>query len=136
MSSDCESVVVAHVPQAVSSTLNFKRTHTEGNRLQQTQWARTQHPMHIPIICERSPLANALTPTLSHVKFLAPCSWNVGQFLALVRTRLDAPSRTSLFLFVNGVSPSGSTALADIAQKYRDSDGFLYMEFALEDSQG
>ncbi|XBW37826.1 hypothetical protein QEN19_003401 [Hanseniaspora menglaensis] len=104
----------------------------------------------IPVIVERQGLAtttsNNLTsasanpgtvPELDKRKYLVPQSLTIGQFVYIIRKRIELPPERAIFVFVNnGILPNTSTLMSQLYLEYKDKDGFLYISYAGENTFG
>ncbi len=73
---------------------------------------------------------------LDKKKFLVPNDITIGQFLYVVRKRVDVKKEESLFLFTNNILPPSSKLLLEIYKEYRDEDNFLYFILSSENTFG
>lgn len=102
------------------------------------------YPDKIPIICEKHKASSM--PDLEKTKFvcsphnfryLIPKDLSVTQLLYIIRKRVSLPKEQSLFLFVNGKELlKGDTLVAQVYDKHKDGDGFLYIAYANENVLG
>lgn len=107
----------------------------------------------IPVIVERQGLAttSAATssssnnfsvnagsvPELDKRKYLVPQSLTIGQFVYIIRKRIELPPERAIFVFVNnGILPNTSTLMSQLYLEYKDKDGFLYISYAGENTFG
>ena len=97
-----------------------------------------KHPNRIPIICERSP-----TCTSKHIinidkkKYLVPTDMTIGQFIYVIRKRINIAKEEALFIFVNNrILPQSSDIVSNVYSKYKNDDGFLYMQYSSENTFG
>lgn len=112
--------------------MTFKSEHAIEQRKQQVLDVLAKHPQRIPIICERHEFASKECPELDKKKYLLPMEITVGQFLYVIRNRLQLSPSKSIFLFINGIIPSTSSLVYYYYTKYRDEDGFLYINYTFE----
>merc|ERR1711924_272335 len=70
---------------------------------------------------------------LSHLRFLVP-DLTVGQFVHVIRKRINLPSEKAIFIFVNNVLPSTGALMGQIDEKQKDEDGFLYVTYSGENT--
>ena len=85
------------------------------------------------MICERAD-GSQLSP-LDKSKFLIPDDFQGIQFNQLVRKRMKMDKNESLYLFVVGKKIkllSQDLSMAEIYQKEKDTDGFLYIQYKEE----
>lgn len=93
-----------------------------------------RYPGRIPVIVNKARHTDA--PDLDKHKFIAPTDLTVGQFIYIVRRRLQLTPEKSLFLFVNGTLPTTSTLMNQLYEYHKAEDGFLYMIYAGESTFG
>jgi len=101
----------------------FKELHTFENRLAESTRICQKYPDRVPIIIE---VSNDL-PKIDKSKFLVPQELTVGQFLHIIRKRIQITPDKAIFIFVNNTLPTLTSLISELQNSYRDSDGFLYM---------
>ena len=107
---------------------DFETRLTEATRILQ------KYPDRIPIICEKS--QNSDIPEIEKKKYLVPGDLTVGQFIFIIRKRVDLPPERAIFLFVNGMIPPTAVLMSVIYNENRDKDGFLYITYSGENTFG
>lgn len=113
----------------------FKREFSFHHRLEESARVLHKYPDRIPIICEK--LANQKNlPNLDKKKYLVPCELTVGQFMYVIRKRINLKPEEALFLFINNQIVSGASIIGQIYNYYKDNDGFLYIQYAKENTFG
>ena len=75
-------------------------------------------------------------PELDKHKFLVPCDITIGQFLQILRKRMELKSEMGLYIFVNKTIPSMTTLIGELYKEHRDKDEFLYLSFGAESTFG
>ncbi|XP_041931007.1 microtubule-associated proteins 1A/1B light chain 3C isoform X2 [Alosa alosa] len=76
-------------------------------------------------------------PLLDKSKFLVPFELTMGQFISLLRSKIDLDSTQALYLLVSEKHMTCMTAsMGEVYSQYRDQDGFLYMTYASQDMFG
>jgi len=91
----------------------------------------------IPIICEKLASDNDV-PDIDKHKFLVPRDLTVGEFMCVIRKRIRLQPGDALFLFVgefNNIPPS-NMVMNSIYDRYKNSDGFLYITYSRENTFG
>ena len=114
----------------IQKNTTFEARQTETNRV------LTKYPKRIPIYCEAVG-AQSNTLELSKNKYLVPKDLVIGQFLAVVRQRVKLGAEHALFLFLeNGSIPAPHQMLAELYEKNKNADGFLYISVTTEATFG
>ncbi|KAI9140622.1 microtubial binding protein [Paraphysoderma sedebokerense] len=116
--------------------MSFKSTVSFESRLAESTKIRTTYPDRIPMIVERSLKAKQNIPTIEKKKFLTPGDLTVSQFIYILRKRITLSPTESLFLFINSSIPPSSMLLTELYERYKNEDGFLYVEYAGESTFG
>lgn len=88
----------------------------------------------IPIICERAEKSNL--PEIDKKKFLVPYDLTVGQFVYVIRKRINIPPEKAIFMFVDDILPPTAASLSSIYADHKDKDGFLYFLYSSENTFG
>lgn len=119
--------------QKSNKGFEFDSTYTFDQRKAEADRILSKYPERIPIIVE--PLENCKIQ-LDKKKYLVPIDLTVGQFLFVVRKRLNLPPEKALFFFVNGTIPSSTIGLNEVYKNHVKSDGFLKLKFSEENVFG
>ena len=70
-------------------------------------------------------------------KFIVPEDITLGQFMAIIRKKIELGPELALFLFVNkGVLPPQSVTMASLYNQYKNDDGLLEIEYCGENTFG
>ena len=94
-----------------------------------------RYPDRIPVICEKA--ATSKLPDIDKTKYLVPNDLSAYHFNYIIRKRIKLPEKDSLYFFVNGkYLLKGDTLMADVFQKRKDADGFLYITYTDETTLG
>jgi len=108
---------------------SFEQRQAECNRVLE------KFPGRIPVIVQKNNKNND-TPKIDKEKFLVPNDLTLGQFVYVIRKRINLSSEKALFVFLNNSLPTTGTLMRELYQMYRDNDGFLYMVYSGENSFG
>ena len=96
---------------------------------------RERYPDRIPVILKKTK-KNSL-PDLIKTKYLVENDMTVGRFLIHLRKNINLNPEKAIFLFVgSGVLPPTSSNMKQIYDRYKSSDGFLYMTITTESTFG
>lgn len=116
----------------------FQTEHSLQTRIGESQRISDKYPDRVPIICEFASQGSDLN--LDKNKYLVPLDLTLGQFLFVIRKRLNNTGKlseaTAIFMFVNDIIPQHTEKLSDIYKKYKNPDGFLYIYATLESTFG
>ena len=93
---------------------------------------KEKYPNKIPcIIKPAKPLKLAKT------KFLVPYDITIGNFIHIIRNRVNISHGDALFMFVeNGTFPRSYASMGQIYSENANMDGFLYFTISLENTFG
>lgn len=116
--------------------MTFRTIHSFETRATESSRIREKFPGRIPIIVERSPRADKTMEAIDKNKFLVPADLTLGQFVYVIRKRMNLPSDKALFVFVGNSLPTTGSLIRELFHSYRNDDGFLYMEYCGESTFG
>jgi GABA(A) receptor-associated protein len=114
----------------------FKKNHTFENRLQQATNIMTKFPTRIPVIVEIHQSSRGRLANLDKSKYLVPQELTVGQFVYILRKRLQLNPERAIFIFFDNQLPPTSELLSSIYDKLKDKDKFLYAYISSENVFG
>ena len=110
---------------------------TGEDRLSMANRLLSRYPDRIPVICKQSSTSNTDTPKIEKTKFLVSRELTVGQFIHVVRTRIEMPAEKALFFFVNdNIIPKTSENIFSIYEQYKSNDNLLYVTYTSENTFG
>ena len=115
--------------------MNFTLKHTFKERLNESTRVLEKYPDRIPVICEKNQKQKNL-PNIDKTKYLVPYDLTIGQFMFVIRKRLNLQPTEALFLFVENIIPPSAAFIKNIYNKYKDADGFLYITYSKENTFG
>ncbi|OBA24959.1 light chain 3, partial [Hanseniaspora valbyensis NRRL Y-1626] len=118
---------------ATTSRLAFKSQFPFEVRKKECERITKKYVDRIPVIVERQ----GSVPELDKRKYLVPQSLTIGQFVYIIRKRIELPPERAIFVFVNnGILPNTSSLMSQLYLEYKDKDGFLYISYAGENTFG
>tara|TARA_B100000902_G_C26846546_1_gene686024 strand:+ start:73 stop:474 length:402 start_codon:yes stop_codon:yes gene_type:complete len=113
--------------------ISFKKTHSFEKRKNESDRVLAKYPNRIPIICERLTMN---VPKIDRMKYLCPDDLSISSFMFVIRKRLKLEPEKALYLFINSKIVPCSKLLADVYEKEKNEDGFLYINYAGESTFG
>ena len=116
--------------------MDFKKTRSLQERRDESTRVLEKYPDRVPVICEKSQKASTTCPQIDKSKYLVPFDLSIGQFIWVIRKRMQLPPEKALFLFINGTIPTSSSIIGDVYACYKSDDYFLYITYSLENTFG
>ena len=117
--------------------MHFKEQHSFEDRRAEFIKINDKWPNRIPIIAEKYDGGQCKLPELDKKKFLVPDNLTFGQFLYVIRKRMNLPPETAIFLFLkDGFVPTSSSTVRSMYDKFKDEDGFCYCQYSGENTFG
>jgi GABA(A) receptor-associated protein len=117
------------------SDFSFKKAKNFEERLKESEKIKEKYPDRIPVIIEKS--VNSSVNNINKHKYLVPSDLTVGQFIHVIRKRIQAQPEQGIFIFVKEkILPPTSSLMITMYENYADSDGFLYMIYSSENTFG
>ena len=114
---------------------DFKKNNTFIKRHAEAMKIKEKYPDRIPVIVYKHPSEKVL-PKLNKTKYLVPQDLTIGQFIFIIRKRIDLPPEKALFIFINNILPPTSELISEIYNNSSDDDGFLYVVYTGENTFG
>ena len=110
----------------------FKKQTSLEKRIEQFEKIKKEYPNKIPIILERSQKCSI--NKIIKTKYILSNELTMSEFIKIIREKLELEPERALFFLANGkYTVSGSEDLAQVYDKYKDSeDGFLYLTYSEE----
>lgn len=116
--------------------MSFKSKNSLIDRIYESQRILTKYPDKIPIICEKNINASIHCPTIDKNKYLLSKDLTIGQFIYVIRKRLNISSEKALFLFIGNTIPSSTNSILSVYNLYKEADNFLYVSYSFENTFG
>jgi len=114
---------------------SFKNRYPFKQRKQDCEQILLKYPDRIPVLCEKYPYSKN-APDIDKHKYLVSYDLTIGQFMAVIRKRMCIKPEVGLYIFINGLIPSNSALVQHLFLDFKDNDGFLYIEYDVENTFG
>jgi GABA(A) receptor-associated protein len=115
--------------------LKFKDQHSFDKRKNEADRIRKKYPDRIPVIAEKAEKSSI--PDIDKKKYLVPADLTVGQFVYVIRKRINLQPEKAIFIFVNNNAiPATAALMSQVYKEQRDKDGFLYVTYSGESTFG
>lgn len=116
---------------------SYKTEYAFAERKKESDRIRTKYPDRIPVIVEHGGNVHDDMPVLNKRKYLTPADLTLGQFVFVIRKRLQLPAEKAIFLFTErNTLPPTADLMSDLYYKDKNIDGFLYLKFSGENTFG
>lgn len=115
--------------------MDYKLQFSLYERKVQTANVIKKYPTRIPIICEKNKNSTKST-YIDKNKYLVPYDFTVGQFIYIIRKRLELSPEMGLYFFINGNIPATCSLISYIYERNKDEDGYLYITYSMENTFG
>lgn len=117
-----------------TNIFSFKSQFSFRERLSESRRIMEKYPDKLPIICEKN---SNKEPNISKSKYLVAVDLKISQFIFVIRSKLNIDASQAIYLFVNSDTlVTSNTYIATIYELYKDDDGFLYLNYAFENTFG
>jgi len=115
--------------------MDFKDRHSFEQRVGEAARIRDKFPGRIPCIVQKAK-GSKTVPPIDKEKFLVPGDLTLGQFVYVIRKRIELSSDKALFVFVGNTLPTTGSLMRELFHSYSDDDGFLYLSYCGESTFG
>ena len=112
----------------------FKEAYSYEQRKREFVKITQSHPDKIPIIVEK--IKGNSAQELDRHKFLVYRDVTVGQFMYVIRKRMKLRSDEALFLYIKNSLLCMTDSMSVVYKDHHDDDGFLYLNYAGENTFG
>jgi len=113
----------------------FQKIYPFNVRAEQSKNIREKYKGRVPIILHGLKFVRT-NPSIPKTKFLVGENQLLNEFLQIIKKYLFLKPSDALFFFVNGKIPLMSCRLRDLYERESDSDGFLYLDYSIEEVFG
>ena len=115
--------------------MSFKQLYSLNQRKNECEKILLKYPNRIPIICEKN-YNSTSAPDIDKHKYLVSRDLTLGQFMHIIRQRMNLSAEVGLYIFISGFIPTNSQFLSNLYVDFRDDDGFLYIIYDVENTFG
>ena len=99
-----------------------------------TRTLQVRYPSRVPIIIYTK---NNNIPITEKSKFLVENKVTIAEFMHVLRKYIKLEKQESIFLFTeSNTIPASSSILSNIHREHKNEDGFLYLEYNIENTFG
>lgn len=88
----------------------------------------------IPVIVE--PAHGSGSPGIDKNKYICPGDITLGQFIHLIREKINMRPEQSIIVFANASLPCISTVMSDVYEEHKTACGFLRLTYTIESTFG
>ncbi|XP_071714088.1 autophagy-related protein 8C-like [Rutidosis leptorrhynchoides] len=113
---------------------SFKLDKPLEKRRAESSRIREKYPDRVPVIVERAEKSDI--PDIDKKKYLVPADLTIGQFVYVVRKRINLTPEKAIFVFINNMLPPTAALMSAMYEEHKDEDGFLYMSYSGENTFG
>ena len=114
--------------------MSFKKDYDFEKRVGESKRVRDKYSNRCPVIVEK--IGKSDLPDIEKKKFLVPDDLTMGQFICIIRQKIQLPAEKAIYLFINGKIPPSSALISEINEEHKDDDGFLYIKYSGEKTFG
>lgn len=130
--------IVRHLLLVLKLSRHQMSLQTEHSTARRTdaERVRERYPGRVPVICLRHASCTTI-PDIKRGRYLVSKDVTVGQFIYILRKRLPITSGQSMFIFTEtGQMPPCIHDFQNLDRTDVNSDGFLYLRYATENTFG
>ncbi|WOL10162.1 autophagy-related protein [Canna indica] len=113
---------------------SYKLQHDFEKRKSESQRIKDKYPGRVPVIVEKADRSDV--PNIDKKKFLVPGGITHGQFVYVIRKRINLSPEKAIFMFVDNVLPPTGNLMSQLYDDKKDEDGFLYYIYSGENTFG
>ena len=112
----------------------YKREYSLEERKRESENILRKYKSQIPVIVDKE--KGCSLPDIDRQKFLVPSDLCIGQFVYIVRKRINFQSTDAIFLFINRKLPPPNSTIAALYSENKDEYGFLYCTYSSDTAYG
>lgn len=114
--------------------MSYKDKKSFDERVEESTRVLKKYPERIPIVIEK--IQNSDVPDIDKQKFLAPKDLTCGQFISILRKRINIQPEKALYIMINDGIYSNTVTLSSLYIDNKDEDGMLYIYYTTENTFG
>lgn len=103
------------------------------DRIQESKYVKRKYPDRVPVIVEPR---TDLIRRIDKRKYITPGDLTLGQFMYVLRRRMNMAKGESIFLFIGGTIPVPTSTMSSLMETHMEEDGFLYIAYDFENTFG
>jgi len=113
----------------------FQNKYSFEERTSESSRIIDKYPDRCPIVVEKDNRSSIVE--IDKHKYLVPKNLTIGQFIYVIRKRINLPPAQALFVMTeNHTLPQTSALMSTLFYKYQNVDGFLYLTYTSENTFG
>ena len=129
-----KDTILSYSPFVPEFINEFKINTIEKNRSIQSYRILSQYEhKKFPVIIDRATLQ---TPKIEKHKYVIDGDMKISEIFCILRSKLNLSSSDAIFIFIDNAIPRMTSTIKEIYQQKKDSDGFLYITYSLENTFG
>lgn len=104
-------------------------------RFEESKYMMQKHPDSVCCIIQKSKNCKQLD-NIKKNKFIISKDVTIAELIYKIRKMILIDSRKSIFIYIHNILPMSNSKIADIYNKYKSNDGFLYITYSGENTFG
>ena len=113
----------------------FKQKHSLEKRKEESAKIMEKYTDKYPIIVLKD--KSSKLPSINKQKFLVTENLTLGQFLHILRNKIELNEKETLYLFISEtILANNSDTIGSLYNSHKDEDGFLYITYCSENVFG
>lgn len=112
---------------------NYKEIFSLEKRKKESKNIMLKYPLKIPIIVQ---LFENSKLNIEKNKYLVPNDLSFGQFIYIIRKKIQINETDALFFYINNKIHSNNKNISDIYNDEVDEDGYMYVYVSAESTFG
>lgn len=101
---------------------------------QKIERMKLKYPNRIPVVVNKSKNSNA--PDIDKNKYLVPSDLTLGQFIFVIRKRINLNPEQAIYIFCKDTLPNTSMVMSELYNIYKNSNELLELTYNIENTFG